>query len=501
MNGTREETTPERRDRVIAMTWLVTTLAIFALMVGLGITMRLAQAGQITLQPQTFYALMTMHGLGMAGTLFSAGIAILWLRLTRICRPSRAVMQLGYVLFTLGAVGLVAATLVGGFGPGWYALYPLPFVNAVWPSWSTGLAIGSLMLMGVAWLLVQLDILRAMAARYGVRRLLAWDHLRKEQPKEPLPALVLIASMCTIAGALAAVTGAATLMMYIFKWQAPTTDLDPLLLKNMMFMFGHTIVNVTMYAGIGVIYDVMPGYTKRPWKVNRLTAIAWNATLFFVLFAYFHHLYMDFAQPTGLHYFGQVASYASAVPATAVTVFGLGSQIYRSGIRWSFTPLAFSAGIVGWVIGGVAAVLDSTIAFNRVFHNTLWVPGHFHTYFVVGYVLILLGFMHHALRSRAERWAGIGLTAMVVGGYAFVLMFYLGGLGSVPRRYASYASIAAGDIAERGASLALYGAIAAVVFLLGALVFYASLLRGRGARGETGEGTGQPLAERADQRV
>ncbi len=479
--------------RLATRVWLATLLAVFVVMIGLGITMRLNQGAVIELNPQTFYAVMTMHGLGMAGTLFSTGIVLVWYVIAQRCGVSLRVMWLSYALVLAGAVGLLGATLIGGFGPGWYALYPLPFVNPVWPGWSIGTAIVSLMLLGVAWLLVQLDILRAIASRYGLGRMLAWDYLRGPEPSEPLPSSILIGSMCAIAGSLGTLSGAATLMMYFFKWQAPNTHFDPLLLKNTMFMFGHTIVNVTMYCGLCVVYEVLPKYTGRAWKVNRTVAIAWNATLLFVLFAYFHHLYMDFAQPKGIQYFGQVASYASAVPATAVTIFGVGSQLYRSGLRWSFTPFAFTAAVVGWIIGGAAAVLDATIVINRVFHNTLWVPGHFHTYFIVGYVLILLGFVHHEVGSTKERMAGAGIAAMLAGGYAFVLMFYLGGINSVPRRYAVYSAIPIKSVAQTGTQLAFYGAIAASLFLLGALVFYASAVLGKKRDGAAGE----PVEQRA----
>ena len=480
-----------RSARTAVLVWLVTLLAVFSVMVVLGIAMRLAQGEHLELQPQTFYAVMTMHGLGMAGSLFTVGLVLVWYIVAQTCRPSFVVLWLAYPLFLVGAVGLLAATLVGGFGAGWYALYPLPFVNPVWPSWATGTTIVSLMLMGVAWLVIQLDLLRSMAARYGARRLLAWDYLGGREPTEALPSPILVATMCTIAGALGTISGASTLVMYLFKWQAPSTQFDPLFLKNTMFMFGHTIVNVAMYCGLCAVYALMPTYSKRPWKVNRIVALSWNATLLFVLTAYFHHLYMDFAQSEGLQFVGQIASYSSAVPATAVTVFGFGSQVYRSGIKWTFVPLAFAVGITGWVVGGIAAVVDSTIVVNRVFHNTLWVPGHFHTYFLVGFVLIALGFLHHLVASRANRLAGAGLAAMLAGGYGFVLMFYLGGMSSVPRRYASYSLISFGSIARTGSRLALYGAAFASLFLVGAVVFYVSLVVGGGRVAKAGA-TGSP---------
>ncbi len=470
----------EQAVRSTTLLWFVTVLAVFVIMITFGITMRLAQGQALDVALPVFYALMTMHGLGMVGATFSAGLAMIWFITASYAKPSVGLMRFALVLFIAGAVGLLAATLIGRFGAGWYALYPLPFHNPIWPQWSIGVAIVSLMLLGVSWLLCQLDILRALAVRYGVSKLLGWQYFSAAKPLEELPAPVLIVVMCTVAGTLGTLSGAATFAIYLFKWFAPQASFDALLLKNTMFLFGHIIVNLAMYCGIAAVYEFLPSYTKRSWGLNKITVLAWNATFIFILGAYFHHLYADFAQPTALQYAGQILSYSSAVPATAVTVFGVGSQVFGSGLRWTFTPLAFFLGILGWVIGGIAAVVDSTIAINQIFHNTLWVPGHFHTYFLVGFVFIMLGFVHRFAASGAERLATGSLWAMVVGGYSFVLMFYLGGLSAVPRRYASYQALSFGSIGGTGAHLALAGAIFAAVFLLGIVGFYVSLVRGRG---------------------
>ncbi len=467
----------DRASRTVTVLWMVTTLTVFLLMITFGITMRLAQGQAVNLNPGTFYALMTMHGLGMVGSLFSAGLAIIWFISVGYTKLSVGLMRFALALFIIGAAGLLAATVIGRFGPGWYLLYPLPFVNPTWPQWSIGLAIISLMLMGVSWLVIQLDILRGLAARFGASKLLGWQYMSRTPPAEELPAPVLVVVVCAIAGVIGTLIGAATFAIYLFKWFAPAAAFDPLLLKNSMLMFGHIIANLAMYCGIGAVYAYLPTYTKRSWHLNRITMLAWNATLIFILGAYFHHLYQDFAQPEGLQYAGQILSYMSAIPATAVTVFGVGSQVYGAGLRWTFTPLAFFLGILGWVIGGIAAVVDSTIAVNRVFHNTLWVPAHFHTYFLVGFVFLMLGFLHRLVASTSQRLSSASLWAMVVGGYGFVLMFYLGGLYGVPRRYSTYGNLTFGGLDKIGAHLALGGATFASVFLLGALGFTISLMR------------------------
>lgn len=461
----------------MVMVWTVTLIAILLLLMVLGLTMRMNQAGTIALPDNLFYAIMTLHGLGMAGTLFMGGAILVWYHAWKYVKLSMTLQRWLYAMIVTGTIGLVVATLIGRHGSGWYMLYPLPFITN-WPAWSTLVAIISLLILGVAWLLIQLELLWAFARRYGVSRLLAWEYIQGAKPSEPLPSFVLISTVALFAGAVTTIVGAAVFLIYLVQWFEPGMKLDALLLKNAMFLFGHTIVNITLYLGVGVIYERMPSYTGRPWGVNKVVAIAWNATLLFILFAFLHHMYMDFAQPKSVQVLGQVMSYLSAVPATVVTIFGAGVQIWRSNIKWKFAPLAFYLGLMGWVVGGFAAVLDTTIAVNFYFHNTLWVPGHFHTYFLVGFVLMFLGGLQEIVAPEAQKLSKAALAIFVVGGYGLVSMFYLAGVAGVPRRYASYASIPVKQVAEAGQAYAGFATHFAGLVVLGLVLYFIALLGG-----------------------
>lgn len=462
-----------------ALTWLVTALVLFLVLALLGLLMRLHQAGAIEARPDYFYSFMTLHGLGMAGTAFTSALAGVWFLLAREIRPYTRLMWFCFGLIVLGVLGLVAGTLIGRFGAGWYVLYPLPFVNATWPTWSIGLSVISVLVLGTGWLLAQLALLYALGQRYGAGNLFGWQYFRNDSPRVEIPPLVLITVISLVAGSLTTVAGAVMLVLYVAKWLAPALQFDPLLMKNIVFLFGHTLVNVTMYLGIAMVYDLLPRYTGRPWPVNRIVAVSWNLILILVLGAYLHHLYMDFVQPISFHYLGQILSYASAVPATVVTVFGVVAQLYRAGMRWSFVPLTLFLGTIGWVVGGFAAVIDSTIAINSVFHNTLWVPAHFHTYFLMGYVLIFLGTTYWIAGGNSERSALTALVAMIAGGYGFLVMFYLGGTFGVPRRYAEYSAITPEQVGATGQFLAGTAAVFVLLFLAGYLVYLGTLAFGR----------------------
>ena len=467
--------------RGLTQVWAWTVPVLFLVLVLLGLTMRLNQAMVINVDADLFYAIMTLHGLGMAGTAFVAGLAGVTYLLARYVRVNLAIMWTMYVLTVLGVVGLLVACLIGRFGPGWYLLYPLPFfANGVWPDWALGLGVVSLIVLGLAWLLGQVDVFRALIARYGFINSMAWQYLWKQRPgMVEIPPIVLIsAAACLVPGIITTIDGAVLLLLYLFKWLSPSLTFDSLLFKNMVFLWGHTLVNITMYLGLAMVYELLPKYSGKPWKTNTVVAISWNLVMLYVLTAFFHHLYMDFAQPNILQYIGQIASYLSAVPATVVTVFGVISQIYRSGMQWRFVPLCFYLGTIGWVIGGLAAVVDSTITVNSAFHNTLWVPAHFHTYFLVGYFLMFWGFLYDFSGSAREKLAKAGLSLVVVGGYGFLLMFYLGGTFGVPRRYAAYDAIPLASLAASGERLASIAAAFIVLLIIGLLFVFGVIYGG-----------------------
>ena len=471
-----------KKQRRLAIIWGITFLIVFPLLITLGYLMRLNQGEMISLSPGTFYALMTLHGLGMVGLLFSIAFVGLWYLIST--RYARLSIKLGYFYFfaiLIGVLGLTIATLIGEFGAGWYLLYPLPFKGTNWAPWATKMSIISLIILGVAWIIGIVHIVYALAKEYGgFTNLLGWQYLRKKEDRKEIPPVVLITTISLVPGLIAYLAGAVVLIMYLLQSFEPSLSFDPLLMKNLMFFFGHTLPNITMYACIGWVYALLPEFTGRPWKLDKILVLSWNATFFFILFAYFHHLYMDFVQPLPMQYLGQLASYFSAVPATAITMFGVITQLYHSKIKWSIIPLTFLIGVAGWAIGGFAAVVDSTIAINKVFHNTLWVPAHFHTYMLLGVVLFIFGLLFYIFSGEDKvgrtRLANLGFWLYVIGGYGFMIMFYLGGMESIPRRFADYKGINIKVTHAIGVDLAQLSVWFISLLSIGLLIMYAALI-------------------------
>jgi cytochrome c oxidase subunit I len=466
-----DRTDPKALTR-LTLVWVLTALVLFPVLALLGAVMRLAQANLLPdLPPEWFYAVMTLHGLGMVGLWFVAAMAATSFLLARYVRVGLGAARFAYAATLVGVLLLIAATLVGRLGVGWYFLYPLPFHSGgTWPGWATAALFAALAVLGVGWTVWSADLLWAVARRYSLSAALGWHYLagRTEPSVPPLIVIVTVSLISVLAGLVAAVVILVLVALERLPGGVPN---DALLMKNLTFYFGHVLVNITMYLGVALVYEVMPAYTDRPWKTNRIVVVAWNAILLLVMFAYLHHLYMDFVQPRWLQYLGQISSYLISVPAAVVTIFSALVLVYGARMRWSLAPLLLYLGVMGWAVGGVAAVIDSTVAVNSRFHNTLWVPAHFHSYYLMGVVLMILGTVWHVLDGATgvpERPAFTRLTVGLVGvgGYGFLAMFYLAGAAAVPRRFASYPA----EVAQ-GVGYAQVALVFIALLLAGALLY------------------------------
>ncbi|MEO9023340.1 MAG: cbb3-type cytochrome c oxidase subunit I [Ginsengibacter sp.] len=470
-----------KKQRRLAITWSVSFLILFPLLIILGLLMRLGQGELIKLLLANFYAFMTLHGLGMSGLLFSMAFATIWYLIST--RYARLNIRIGYFVFfttLIGIAGLTIGTLIGKFGPGWYMLYPLPFKDPTWVPWSIEVSIISLIILGIAWLTGISHLLYSLSKEYGgFMKLLGWQYIRKVEERKELPPIVLITTISLVSAIPGFLVGITMMFLYLFQSFETVLKFDPLLLGNMTFFFGHTLSNVTLYCSVGWVYALLPEFTGREWKTNKLLVYAWNATFFLILLVYLHHLYMDIVQPLSTQYAGQIASYLSAIPATAITMFGVIFQLYRSKIKWSIIPIMLLLGMAGWAIGGFAASVDSTMAIRKILNSTLWVPAHFHTYTLMGIVLFIFAFIFYLFQTKnkeqKDKLAKTGFWLFAIGGYGFLLMLYLGGLKSIPRSYARYTGININGMHTTAVYLAQISVLFILLLLIGLFIMYFSL--------------------------
>lgn len=469
-------TTTTNTGRGVMKAYIFSGLTIIALMILVGLTMRAAQGNWVPpLKPDLFYALLTLHGAGMVVGFILSGMGAIWYLLRRHIDLNSKLAILVLLLNWLGVVGVIIATMVGKFGGLYSFLMPLPF-HGNWPSWSAGLFLISMVLVNMGWMLWCMQMLGGtMRAFGGLRGAMAWDYVWfnkkfKEEGRTPPPPEAFPAFLAGIDGLICGMAAMLLVTALIVHWIDPQVEIDNLWAKNLTYFFAHTLVNLVIYMLAGVIYVGLPYATKRHYHTSIILVIGWWASTTLTLTNYFHHLYMDFAQPNILSYIGQLSSYMSALPVTAVTVASALMLVWRSRTRWTLGATFIYTGLIGWVIGGIGAEIDASIAFNVHLHNTLWVPAHFHTYLLGGCLLFVLGWVFLLLESRSSRvtpqairWL-LGLT--IYGGMTvFLACFYVGGALGIPRRYAIEpgAGPLIAQIATMGASVMIIGFILAFI--------------------------------------
>lgn len=433
----------KQRDHfsVGVLTYIGTAGLVYVLMMLAGAFMRAAQGTMIDIDPEIFYQLMTVHGAGMVGISAIGGASIMWHFLSKYVALNNKILWLNYGLFLAGVVLILSSIFLTGFAGAWTFLYPLPAISGgVWEPNAAVLFLVGLALIGVGFLLLHLETARAIIRKYGsLGAGLGWPQLFGSSSEPMPPATVVATTMVIVANVIGLVSGATVILISLTNLISPEFEIDSLLAKNMIYFFGHVFINCTIYMAVIAVYEILPQYAGRPYKVNKVFLAAWTASTIMVMAVYPHHLLMDGVMPKWALIIGQIISYTNGLPVMVVTAFGALMLIYRSGIKWSPVPAFLVLSLFGWTLGVIPAIADATIAVNRVMHNTMWVPGHFHIYLIVGLLSMLVAFMFYITSNNGHKdglFDKVSVWLYGASGIAFSFIFLLSGANSVPRRWA-----------------------------------------------------------------
>ncbi len=474
MNDNAQHTPLPGSSRLAILTCLSLSAIVYVLMMVFGFLMRSTQAEWFGIGAKIFYQIMTAHGAGMVGISGLAGSTALWYFLRRHVHLTVAILWTNLAFFLLGVVLILGGIFLGGYAGGWTFLFPLPsYGMGMWGTTGAACFLGGLLLIGVGFLLLYLDMARAIIAQYhSLGGGLGWPQLFGNSTQSPPPAPVVAGTMVLIVNIAGILAGAVVLVLMLINLFMPEFAVDPLLTKNLTYFFGHVFINATIYQAVVAVYEILPEYTNRQWKVNKVFLAAWTASTVMVMAVYPHHLLMDFVMPTWALVLGQIISYVGGFPILVVTAWGALTIVHRSAIKWDLVSSLLFLSMFGWAVGVVPAVIDGTIAVNKVMHNTMWVPGHFHMYLIVGLVAMLFGFKFYLIREKGSFSALDKIVFWVYGfgGASLSFAFLISGYHSIPRRWAQHLPqwVEFSQFGAMAAALvALSAAILAIKFLLG----------------------------------
>jgi heme/copper-type cytochrome/quinol oxidase subunit 1 len=229
----------------------------------------------------------------------------------------------------------------------------------------------------------------------------------------------------------------------IVQAAAPSVSVDPLLAKNVLWWFGHSVVYLLLFPAVAVFYVLVPKFAGRPLVAGNVIAVAWTIAVIANVVVWAHHIYLDYpvdSVQAGINTAMQPLTFELTIPS-ALSLYSLFMTIYRSNWRWTAASTAVFLALTSWLLAGLSGVVNATIAFDAFVHNTLWVVGHFHHMALLNIGLLVFA----ALYAWLPEWLGRPLYSERLALWHIWLTFFAGtansvvwliqGLNGAPRRF------------------------------------------------------------------
>ena len=456
------ETVEVGRVKRLVLSYVAASTAFFFVSGLLGMLLRESQADLVRIDPGFFYAIMTAHGLG--AFVAWAAFAIMGVSFWVLNEVGFRMRPLGFALarvtwwtMVIGVVGIVVTTLLMGFGASWVFLYPLPFSSAgEWSDAAAGIFSASVLLTGVAiitWCMAILDTVTGPGLqaersswlnRFGCALGFGYIWPRRFATARALPYAVIPLTVIGIDMIIATLPLAALLVVMIIQSIDPGVTIDPQLAKNMLWFFGHPVVYLLLFPAVAVYYLLIPRFANKELVAGKVVAFAWFVAVVVNVIVWAHHVYLDYPTDSiqsALNASMQPLTFAIVLPS-AISLYSLSMTIWRSDFQWTPAAKFLAAAMVSWLVAGLSGIVNATIVFNEVIHNTMWVVGHFHNMALLNIGLVIFAAVYAFLPKLIDReWyseslANSHLWLTVIGGYGMVLPMLVQGLEGAPRRYA-----------------------------------------------------------------
>jgi cytochrome c oxidase subunit I len=281
---------------------------------------------------------------------------------------------------------------------------------------------------------------------------------RRERTYEGSIPLVTFGALTAAIIAVVTLLHGAVIYIPTFLWSLGYMTVDPQVYRMVWWGLGHSSQQINVAAHVSIWY-LLAGLTVGGVVVNeKISRMAFVLYVLFISMASAHHLLVD----PGMGPVWKVwnTSYAMYLAVLASMVHGftvpagieMGQRLRgytRSIFEWlkkapwsdpGFSGMALSIVIFGF-IGGITGVTIGTEQINIIVHNTLRVPGHFHSTVVGGTALAFMAVTYYVLplifRKRVAFW-GLAKIQPYIFGLGIVILsmsMIFQGIFGVPRRH------------------------------------------------------------------
>ena len=366
---------------------------------------------------ELYYAMLTAHPIvGIYGFVYMAVFGAFYFLVPYLINKPIKHPKLVVVNFWLQIIGVMTCWAAGFFGlfNAMYTLYwPLPVAFDRVP------VIGSIFFMlGAAAIMVNIllfsyNIFKTVLSKNGegsytmgqfLRAAFGIPRLMKLFGKEDKtavnldynglpPFIVAVArgSIDTVINAIVLLTAGVLILVYglfaLFGNPLNPLAIDALIYKN-IYWWGLDMVadgNALIYTA-GVWYLLVPLLTGRKLFGANVVKTVIMVDLLVSMGVWSHHLLGDTSQPMWMKILsGQLITWGEYF-TMGLTIFVSLMTIWKARPVKMSPPLKFVLGsMFGFVMGGIAGLIQANVGLNMIFHNTQWVVAlHAHTFLLTG---------------------------------------------------------------------------------------------------------------------
>ncbi|MBK7737071.1 MAG: cbb3-type cytochrome c oxidase subunit I [Saprospiraceae bacterium] len=464
----------------------------------LGKWITINDAGIGRLEPEFYYALVTMHGTIIVFFVLTAGLSgtfsnlLIPLQIGARDMASPFLNMLSYWFFFLSSVVMFYSLFLstGPFSGGWTAYPPLSAL----PQASIGSGAG-MTLWTVSLVLFVVSVLLG-----GMNYITTILNLRtKGMSMWRMPLTVWAFLVTAILGLLSFPVLASGFFLMLFDRSLGTSfylsdifingqALDriggsPILYQHIFWFLGHPEVYIIILPAMGIVSEVLSVHARKPIFGYRAMVYSILAIAFLSFIVWAHHMFMSGVNPFISNFF-VVFTLIIAVPS-AVKVFNWISTLYGGNIRMN-TPMLFCIGFVSMFIsGGLTGIFLGNSAIDIQQHDTYFVVAHFHIVMGVAAFFGMFAGVYNWFpkmfgRFMNETLGKIHFWVTMIGAYAvFGPMHYLG-MAGVPRRYYRFDNFDAfKDFTDMNKFITIAAIITFFAQLLFVVNFFWSMYKGR----------------------
>jgi cytochrome c oxidase subunit 1 len=437
------------------------------------------------LQPEFYYALVTMHGTILVFFVLTAGLSgtfanfLIPLQIGARDMASPMLNMLSYWFFFIASIIMFASLFVqtGPAAGGWTVYPPLSALGDA----SSGSKIGmDLWLASMAMFIVS-------SLLGGLNYISTILNLRtKGMSMTRMPLTIWALLFTAILGVLSfpvLLSGAILLLfdrnlgtsfflsdIYINGKILPNEGGSAILFQHLFWFLGHPEVYIIILPAMGMASEVMSVNSRKPIfgymaMVGSLFAIA---ILAFLVWA--HHMFVTGLNPF-LGAFFVLLTLLIAVPS-AIKVFNWLTTLWRGNIR--FTPaMLFAIGFVSMFIsGGLTGIFLGNSSLDIHLHDTYFIIAHFHIVMGVAGFFGMFAGLYHWFPKMYGRFLNdtlgyIHFWITLVGAYLIFWPMHYEGLAGMPRRYYDFAG---------WESFKMFGGLNEFISFVSIIVFAAQLL-------------------------